>query len=1044
MNRKISNQIFAALTLTMLFMIVPVTEILSQVTAGEQRNRRGMGVQTATTGATRTRAVPEFWVSGTVTSTDGQPVGKALVSANEGAIILRSDENGYFRLRARSGSFLMIEAQGFEPFVYEIRHGDSEELTIILETSLLFAGQSDIVNLPLGVHERQRYIVGAVSGTSGDKLSSYPELLVSNTLTGQIPGLYAQMNVSGLGNNSSSLFSRGHSRRGANQIVVLVDGVERNIDMMLMEEIQSVNLMKDPTSKILYGSRAANGVLLVNTKRGKMYTRKITATFQQGIGIPNAYPAYLNSFQYAMLYNEARQNDGLPPMYTPADLVGYRNSSGPNDMRYPDVDYLDYFLNKTSGFSKATVEFSGGNENARYAFVAGYNGNTGLQKIGETPTRDWFNIRGNLDMKINDYISAFVGIAGIFDINKRSSVDHGATFAAIRDTRPNEFPLIIDSQYVPVDTLGFPGLGASFDRDNNLYRSLMYGNHRENYVNGQLNLGINFDLSDLMKGLSAKVHIGFDNFFYGAEALNASVATYASRWYFDPDKGKDTIMLHQFGQTNPPSSRGSLRDSYNLRGTSYLLGFDYERTFNVHRFSANLLYHYMLYEETGTTPNLQNANTALRVNYVFSDKYIAELSLALMSSDKFPKENRNFLSYAAGLGWIISEEDFLKGNKNIDYLKVKTSAGLLGYDRATDWNLHNNRWQEGDNFQVRQGSNRRITEFVNWASPNLKWEKSLEFNIGIEGLFLNRKLWVETNYFNELRYDIITDAGSIYSAVYGGLFGSQNMEKVRNQGIEFEFRYMDKISSLFYSVGISGLYSKNKLLETNEVEHQWENRKNIGKPTDASFGYIALGLFGKDVPLEGATPQALGHYGVGDIAYKDVNNDGIIDENDREAIGNSFPRFNVGLPVEISWKGFGLNLLCVASLGFKDVVNNAYMWNYGQNKWSDMTLNRYHPVNNPDGTYPRLTTTDGSNNFVNSTFWVYDRSFFRLKNAEISYTFGYNQPLTSWLSTAKIFLRGTNILTVSKFKLLDPELPNAGVSNYPLFSVYSAGLSVTF
>jgi TonB-linked SusC/RagA family outer membrane protein len=1044
MNKRISNQIFGLFMLMPAFLFLPVGEVVGQVKAGQAKNRSGMGVQTATGNKDKKRAVPEYRISGIIISPDGQPVVNALIYANEGAITMRSDMNGSFRLTVRLGSFLRIEAEGFEPVDYEIIY-ESEDIKIVLATAPFYSGYDDIVRLPLNIREKQRYIVGAVSGTSDEKLATYPELLVGNTLSGQIPGLYAQMTVNDWGNNNANLFVRGLGRNVDNGAIVLIDGVERNIDMLLLEEIESVDVMKDAASKILYGSRAANGIVSVTTKRGKMHTRKITGAYQQGVGLPKAYPAYLNSYQYAMMYNEARQNDGLPPMYTPADLEGYRNSSGPNDMRYPDVDYLDYFLNKTSDFRKATVEFSGGNENARYAFVAGYNGNTGLQKIGEPPKRDRFNIRGNLDMKINDFIKAFAGIAGIFDINKRSSLNHANTFDRISNTRPNEFPLIIDRKYVPTDSLGFPGLGASFDRDNNLYGALMYGgNFRENSVNGQLNLGLDFDLSNWTKGLSAKVQFGFDNFFTGAESLGGSVATYAQRWNYDATQGKDTVKLYQLSQTIPSTQR-SLVSSHNLRGTTYLLGLDYERTFNnLHRFSANMRYHYTMYEQTGETSDLQNANTALRVNYSFSDKYIVELDLALMGSNVFPKENRHFLSYAGGLGWIISEEDFLRNANAINYLKVKTSAGLLGYDGATDMNLYFNRWGEGVYYQVRQGNNIPITELHNWASPRLRWEKSGEFNIGFEGLFLNRKLWVESDYFNELRFDIITGADSEYSAVYGSLFGQKNIEKVHNQGIEFELKYMSNAGKFFYSVGFNGMWSKNKLLATNDVSHASEDRSLAGKPTDITLGYVALGLFGKDVPLEGAPFQTFGYYTTGDIAYKDLNNDDIIDENDRKAIGNSFPRFNFGMPVDISWKGFGVNILGVAGLGIQDVVSNGYFWNSGNNKWSDMTLNRYHPDNNPGGTYPRLTTTQGGNNFVNSTFWLHRLDFFRIKNAEASYTFGYDQPLTPWLKTAKVFLRGTNILTISKFKVSDPEVPNAGLSNYPLFSVYSAGLSVSF
>jgi len=475
------------------------------------------------------------------------------------------------------------------------------------------------------------------------------------------------------------------------------------------------------------------------------------------------------------------------------------------------------------------------------------------------------------------------------------------------------------------------------------------------------------------------------------------------------------------------------------------MGMDFERTFNrEHRISANLFYHYMMTEVTGETPNLQTANTALRTNYSFRDRYIAEVNLALMGSDKFPENNRYFMSYAGGFGWIVTEEDFLKANPAINYLKVKASGGLLGYDAQTEWNLHHTRWIDGGNYNFRENIGFNRVALSNWANPHLKWEKSLESNIGIEGLLFNRKLWVEVNYFNETRSDIIRNAGSYYTAVYGNLYGQMNMEKVRNQGVEGEFKYMNKAGDFFYSAGFSGMYSKNKLLATNEIEYPSEDRRTVGKPTDAMFGYTAKGLFGKEVDLPNAPHQTFGYYTIGDIAYEDLNNDQAIDENDQKMIGNSFPRVNLGLNVDLAWKGFALNLLGVSSLGVNSWLNNSYYWNYGENKWSDQTLNRFHPVNNPDGTYPRLTTTNGSNNFINSTFWLANTGFFRLKNVELSYTFGFNKPLSPAVKTVKVFMRGTNILTISKVKELDPEALNAGVNNYPLFSTYTVGLSVVF
>ena len=991
----------------------------------------------------RRRTVAEHRISGTVIDVHGEPVANAVITANEGAAMTISDEAGQFSITGRTG-WLLVEATGFESFSYPIRI--EESITVILQVANLFAGNADIVRLPMGVVEKQRYLVGAVGGVSGDVIVRQPDPLLHNTLQGRIPGLFVDMQTGGLGNNEANLIIRGNSRNSGNGIVFLVDGVERDINTLLLTEIESVQVMKDATSKILYGSRAANGVLSVTTKRGKMHTRVINATTEFGIGIPIAYPKYLSSFDYAYLYNEARNNDGLPPIYSAADLEGYRNSRGANDIRYPDVDYLDYFLSKTGGYRKVAAEFSGGNENTQYAVVVGYNGNTGLQKVGVTPTRDWYNVRVNLDMKVNDFLSASIGIAGVYDATHRGAVSHATTFEAIRNTRPNEFPLIIDTDYLPLDSVGNPSMGASYDQNLNLYERLMYGGTtRENHINGQLNLGLRYDLSPVVSGLSLRANLGFDNYFYGQENMHKDGATFASRWYFDPVAGEDVVMFEQI-KVSRFNDRTNLNNSHNLRTTTYLFGVDFLRSFNENsRISANLFINYLMSEETGQTANLQNSNTALRTNYTLKDRYIAEITVARMGSDKFPENNRYFMSYDAGLGWIVSQEGFLSSNNNINFLKIKASGGLLGYDAQTSWNLHRTHWENNGNYRMRTtGTNPTRTALVHLENKNLKWETALEFNFGIEALMLNRKLWAEVNLFHETRSDIITSLSSLYPATYGGMYAQDNLQKVRNQGIDFELRYTDRSGDFFYSAAFVGMYSKNKLLAHNEINHPVEERRSIGRPTDAMFGYVAKGLFGKDVALEGAPHQTLGYYTTGDIAYEDLNGDNRIDPDDRKMLGNSFPRVNLGLDLDFIWKGFGINVLAVSRLGVHSWLNNHYYWNYGDRNFSDQAMNRYHPVNNPQGTYPRLTSLESPNNFENSTFWLSNSSFFRLKNVELSYTFGHKNPMPGVIKSLKIFTRGTNVFTVSKIKELDPEALNAGVSNYPLFSTYTAGVSVVF
>ena len=403
-------------------------------------------------------------VSATVTNEKGQAVPNAAVTVGEGSLTYYTDKNGKFSVKVKTGSTVIVEALGYEPRVIDTSIGNLANLKIVVNSAPLFAGVKDKLPLPGLLETTKRFNIGAVSSISGNAIQSYPDMITSNALQGKLLGLMSVMNAGGLANNASSLVIRGLHRQTGNGIVTLVDGVERDINTLIPEEIETIEVLKDASSKLFYGPRAANGVLLITTKRGEKFKRVINVNAEYGVGLPTQMPEFINSYDYARLYNEARQNDGLQPLYTPANLDGYRNSTGANDFRYPNVDYYNYFLKKNTEYRKVDFEFSGGNDNAQYLFIGGYNGTSGLQNIGDTPERDRFNARGNLDIKVNDFIAAFLGIAGVFDVTNRSSLDHAQTFAALSTHRPNEYPIFIPESVLKPDSAGYPAFGTGNKR----------------------------------------------------------------------------------------------------------------------------------------------------------------------------------------------------------------------------------------------------------------------------------------------------------------------------------------------------------------------------------------------------------------------------------------------------------------------------------------------------------------------------------------------------------------------------------------------------
>lgn len=974
----------------------------------------------------------------------GIPVPNATISASEGSVTVNSASDGSFVIAAKDKSQVLIEALGFEEKVI-VALANVIPDKIILIKSMLYSGTKDQVILPAGIQESKRNLVGAVSSVKGSSLGTYPDAMLSNMLQGKLLGLKSTMNAGGLANNPSALSVRGNQRGGSNPMVYIVDGMERPIEDLIPEEIESIEVLKDATAKILYGARAANGVLLVTTKHGNKLKRIIKTSVEYGYGQITRSPQYLGSYDYARLYNQARQHDGLSPLYSATDLEGYKNSKGQNDFRYPNVDFSDYFLNESNNFRKVTTEFSGGNDQTQYAFVAGYIGTDGLQSIGTKPQYNRLNLRGNLDIKINDMISGFMGLAAQFDMTKRGPIDHASTYNIINSTRPNEYPLIIDEQIQKADSTGIPALGASFPHPDNLYGTFAYGGYaKDQNVNGQTNFGLKFDFSKYLKGLSAKAYYTFDNSFYGQESLNMSAATYAQRYYRD-DTGVEQLDLILLKKTNI-NDNVKLSNTFNRRATGWTSNVNYNNTFGKHAFNADLSNIYLKQEITGSGQDVKTTNYAFRANYSYNNKYIAEGDLAWMGSSKFIGDSRHQLAYAGGLAWIMSEEEFFKSlvGAHLEYFKIKASAGLLGYDASTGFRLYQNRWINDNSFPFNNSNSAGETKLDIVGNPHLNWEKSRQINVGFETLAFGRKLFVEANYFNELSYDQIQKVDFLHPAVDGGLYPSMNHGKVSNRGFELETRWTNKTSGGWsYSLGGNMLFSKNKVLETDQVNYPDEYLRSTNQPSDAMFGYVTEGIFGKDVPLQGHAHQTFGPYANGDVAYKDLNNDGTINFLDRKVLGNSMPRVILGIDWLLNYKGWGLYALGTASLGVDAWLNNSYYWMNGEDKYSVQALESYDAVSNPSGVYPALSTTASSNNQMNSDLWIQKADFFRLKNVELSYTI-HNRSASSIVQSIKIFTRGTNLLVLSKNKELDPEAINAGITNYPILRNFTAGVSVAF
>ena len=906
--------------------------------------------------------------------------------------------------------------------------------------SMSIVSAQEIGKVNLGPSRIDSTQVCAVSTVQGKILESYPDNNLSNSLQGQLSGLVVRSTTNGLGNNSSSLYVRGMSRNGDGQAMVIVDGMERSMDDLIPEEVATVTVLKDAAAKILYGARAANGVIVVTTKRGHLGESHTWAKAEIGVTSMTRTPSYLNSFDYATLYNEARENDGLTPYYSTSNLDGYKNTQGNNDLRYPDVSFYDDFLDKQSSFQKISLGVNGGTERTKYAFVANYLATDGFEAIGEKPSLMHLNIRGNLDIKVNDIISVTGDATARLERRKYGVLDCGQVMSAITSTRPNEYPLTISPEILGLEqsTDNVPYFGASLDHSSNLYADMAYsGFSEERTIKSENNLGVYFNLNSLTEGLKAKSTLSFDNYNFLKQGQDNTYSTYAIQ-----NRLADIPTFVKRKKT-------SLQENQSINGetTTRTLGWksvvDYGHLFaDKHQLNASMAFNYYHSEIKGMSQDIDNNDVSLTVDYNYNKTYKLLATLSSMGSNRFPESDDRFLSYAAGASWTISQEAFMSSVKWIDYLNLKVSWGHIGYDRSTSALLTATGWSNGGTMKFGEqnivGDSK--TNFERIGNSNLDWEYSNELNLGLEAHLFNNRLGVDFNYFIEHRRDIIGSLTGQLSTMLGSFVYSDNMGDIKNSGFDVHVDWADKIGAVSYRLGLNATVSKNKITKWAETTETVGALNQVGRSTTSMVGYQSVGLFGKDVPLAGSD-QRLGSYQAGDIAYADLNNDGYVDQYDLKEVGNSFPTTSYGISIDLKYKQWGLYVLGTGEMDVDTWANNSYYWNRGSGKYSTLAVDRYHPVNNPTGTMPRLTTTNGDNNFRNSTFWVKDASFFRLKNIELSYTF--TQPF-SWVDQVRVFARGTNLFVLSDINDLDPELINSGITNYPVTRNLSAGITLVF
>ena len=838
------------------------------------------------------------------------------------------------------------------------------------------------------------------------------------------------------GYNGSSLWGQGP--------LVLVDGVPRSASSVKASEVESISMLKDAAAVVLYGSRAAKGVILITTKRGKDSPMHIDVRANVGVNVPKAYPKYLDADCYMTMYNEACRNDGIAERYDAGTI--YNTAMGTNPYRYPDIDfYSSDYLRKFYTNSDVTGEVYGGNEKTHYYLNFGMNYANSLLKYGESKKAyDMsFNVRGNVDMALASWLKATTNAAIIFD---NSYQGRGDFWGAASTLRPNWFaPLLpIDmmdpnvayiQEYITNSNHLIDGKyllgGTSADTTNPFSELLAAGYTKEKARRFMFDVAVMADLGGLLKGLSFKTAYSVDYTSYYSEAYAEKYAIYEPKR--SNVNGKDMIIgLTKFNDDTKSTNEYVGKSTYDQTMT-FSAQFDYNRTFKTfHNVSATLLgWGYQTQSsadeghESSDYHRTSNVNLGLRASYNYDHKYYADFSGALVHSAKLPEGNRNAFSPSVTLGWRLSKEKFMESVGFVDDLKITASYAKLHQDLdISDYYMYKGYFSDkGGWFQWYDGTvGGNTTGSKRGDNPNLDFITREEVRAGIDATLFNRLLRINANYFTQKTSGLLTQgASTIYPSFFD--LGTDlsflpwiNYNEDKRTGFDFSLSANKKIGDFDVTLGFNGMVFSSKASIRDEVANESYLLRQ-GRALDATYGYVCEGFFQDQADIEKHAKQTFGTVRPGDLKYKDINGDGVINSDDQIDLGAggwSTSPFTFGLNLTLKYKNFTLFAMGSGQTGAVAFKNNSYYWNRGTSKFSEIVMGRWTEETKGTATYPRLSTSNGDNNFRNSTFWMYKNNVFRLSNVQLTYDFPTDTFNGTFIRGLSLYCGGSNLLTIAK------------------------------
>lgn len=1008
-------------------------------------------------------------IKGTVVDASGIPIIGANVLVKGTTIGVITDLDGKFVLQdVPANGVLQISYIGYKSVEQPIGSKTDFNITLTEDSEKL----DEVVVVGYGTQKKVT-VTGSVASVSGEELKASPTSNLTNAMVGRMPGVIGFQKSDEPGGGGTTIRVRGTNSLGSNDPLVVIDGIPDRaggMDRLNPTEIESISVLKDASAAI-YGARAANGVILITTKRGKEGKPTVTFNASAGFSQPTRIPKMTNSYEYATMLNEV-----LPGSFSEEQLEGYRTHSDP--WKYPDTDWFDTVLKPASPMYRADLGVSGGTDIVKYFVNFGANGEDGLYK-NSANRYDQYSLRTNLDIKTSKYVNFQLGTTARLEDTDYPAKSAGDIFAGIRRSTPTTPAFWPTGEPGPAIERGDNPAVTSTD-------AAGFDHYKRQYI--QNNLTVNVKVP-WIEGLTLRGNASYDIHFMNRRKMQKPIYLYS---WDGVNKSSEGLSASKQWIDSPNLERKhSEQIDWMLNGL-----IDYNRTFGKHTVGVTfgMEGQRKQYEETyayrtgfisDTKPELglgseqgqQNSgyswvesrlNYFGRVSYNYLERYLFEFVWRADGSYRFPKDSRYGFFPGVSAAWRVSEEGWWKDNiKFIEYFKLRASVSQTGNDALLDESgnydrsiQYLNTFKFTDAGNVFGGTELKRLYPTRTPNPSITWEVGTTYNVGLDFKFLQNRLSIETDAFYHRRTNMLISRNASLPEITGITLPRENIGKMKNRGIDLLVGWNDKVGEVEYYASFNMTYARNKIIYWDETQNIPSYQFSTGQSVNNKLYYIADGIFHNQEEINNypAWGDQLDANGApvfdengnkkttavpGDIRFKDVNNDGKITGDDRvRSSKNEEPRMVAGLTLGLNWKGWDLMMLFQGATGGQMYIRT---WSGLQGNYLKSYYDKRWTPENPNADGPRSYDRENQYWYNNeNTYFIRNANYLRLKNVELGYTFDFEGLRKAGFSKLRLYTNATNLFTIDGVKDADPEQRSYDLQDYPVRRVVNFGVQATF